>query len=357
MRGFQMPTHLATKIVSVAAVLLFLVGAANAYTVIMYGGRRVEIPSQFVVTPTTLTYEVADGIQITIPMASVDIPSTEKANHELPGSLIARAKTPKDGIEGSKASSGSRRTITNRDLEALKRRREESEAAYESIRKQQGLPSLEESRKRAAAELDVATAELAQKRIAEQQTENYWRTRAAGLRTEMAALDAEIGFIRSRLEEVPFPSATLGGSFSSVGVIVGFGGFSGGDGFGRRSQRNIGGRGSFGGHPSPRPNLYVAPRNGPQVSGRVGFGGGTSRGRVFVNPGGVRQPRHYGAGVLPGATFWGSSVQGYDFTYERGALVTRFNELGAARAGLNARWGELEDEARRAGVSPGWLRP
>ena len=42
---------------------------------------------------------------------------------------------------------------------------------------------------------------------------------------------------------------------------------------------------------------------------------------------------------------------------ERSALVTRFNELGAARAGLNARWRELEEEARRAGAPPGRLRP
>ena len=32
-------------------------------------------------------------------------------------------------------------------------------------------------------------------------------------------------------------------------------------------------------------------------------------------------------------------------------------QLNAARAGLSARWRELEDEARRAGAPPGWLRP
>jgi hypothetical protein len=47
----------------------------------------------------------------------------------------------------------------------------------------------------------------------------------------------------------------------------------------------------------------------------------------------------------------------YDFTYERSALATRFNELAGIKAGLNARWRELENEARRAGVPPGWLRP
>ena len=66
----------------------------------MHGGRRVEIPSRFVVTPATLTYEVAEGIQITIPMAAIDIPATEKANHELPGSLLGRAKWGNGGVIG-----------------------------------------------------------------------------------------------------------------------------------------------------------------------------------------------------------------------------------------------------------------
>ena len=139
-------------------------------------------------------------------------------------------------------------------------------------------------------------------------------------------------------------------------------------GFGFRGNRNSGGRtfGSFGGgrpfhgQMTHRPNTYVAPGYGPQIRARVGFGGVATRGQVFINPGTSRRATQIGGGaffgVLPNAIF-GSSVQGYDFTYERSELVTRFNELGAARAGLNARWRELEEEARRAGVTPGWLRP
>lgn len=368
MRALQIPTRVTKRIVSISAILLLMAGAANAYTVIMHGGRRIEIPSRFVVTPATLTYEVTDGIQITIPMAAIDIPATEIANQELPGSLLARAKAgasqvsrPGDGIERQKASPGGRRTITNRDLESLKRRRQESEAVYEYTRKQQGLPPLDESRKRAAVEFDLATAELAQKRSAEKQTEEYWRARATALRTEIAAVDGELSYIRTKLDEVPFAMGSWGGSFTSVSSIAGFGGFLGGGGFGRRSQGDFGGRGSFGGHPMHPPNVYVAPSYGPQLRARVGFGGGATRGQVLVNSGGFRHSRHIGAGSvvigLPAATVFGSSVQGYDFSSERGALITRFNELGAARAGLNARWRELEDEARRAGVAPGWLRP
>src|SRR5688572_11442680 len=91
MLDFHFPTRSTGKIVSVSAIVLLLAVVANAYTVILHGGRRVEVPSRFVVTKATLTYEVAEGIQITIPMAAIDIPATEKANHERPGSLLERA--------------------------------------------------------------------------------------------------------------------------------------------------------------------------------------------------------------------------------------------------------------------------
>lgn len=375
MVNYHLPTRAASRIVSVSVIILLLGVVANAYTVIMHGGRHIEIPSRFVVTPATLTYQVTEGIQITIPMAAIDIPATEKANNETPGSLLKRAQVPtgeslasRDFIQKQTANSGARRTITNRDLETSMHRRRENEAAYEARRKQLGLPSVEESRKRAAAEFDQVTTELAQKRIAERESEGYWRARAAALRTEIAALDAELNYIRVRLDEVPFgtPLGVWGGSITSFGSIVGFGGFRGSGNFGGRG--NLGGRpfGNFGGgRPFPgqmphRPNI-VGPPLGSQQRVRGGFGGGAMRGQVRVNSGTFSHAGQIGIGVpfgvWPNTTVIGSTLQGYDFTYERSALITRFNELAAARAGLSARWRELEDEARRAGVAPGVLRP
>src|SRR5438270_13188147 len=124
MVNYHLPTRAASRIVALSIILLLLAVVANAYTVIMHGGRRIEIPSRFVVTPATLTYQVTEGIQITIPMAAINIPATEKANNEAPGSLLKRAQIAKeessvsrDVIENQKANSGGRRTITNRDLE------------------------------------------------------------------------------------------------------------------------------------------------------------------------------------------------------------------------------------------------
>jgi hypothetical protein len=352
MPGFCKVGRAARRIVSVSILTLMLVVTASAYTVVMRGGKRIEIPSHFLVTTTTLTYEVVEGVQITVQMAAIDIPATEKANHELPGSLLRRVQVrggeplgPQGTTEKEVGSSGSIRTITNRELEASMRRRRESETAYETRRKQLGLPSIEESRKRAAAESELIARNLEEKRMTEMENESYWRARASALRTEIAALDAELGYIRTRLEDAPF--STWGGSFTSVSSIIPFipfGTFGGGHSFGS---------------PIARPNVFTAP--GPQIMGRVRFGGGATRGHVLVNPGSFRPARPTGFGPVaplwPNVTVFGSGFPSYDYSYERSALITRFNELAATRAGLNARWRELEDEARRAGVPPGWLRP
>ena len=110
-----------SRIVSASFLLLLIMVTANAYTVVMRGGRRIEIPSRFLVTPTTLTYEVSQGFQITLQMAAINIAATERANGESPGSLLKRADlglgTPAGPTANDVVSHGSR-TITNRDLEA-----------------------------------------------------------------------------------------------------------------------------------------------------------------------------------------------------------------------------------------------
>jgi hypothetical protein len=319
----------------------------------MRGGRRIEIPSRFVVTTSTLTYEVSPGFQVTLNLAAIDIPATETANNELPGSLLRRA--PAASIESqlradkeasaTPPSTSLRRTVTNSDLESSKRRRREAESAYERRRKELGLPSVEESRRQAALESDSIARELEQTRATEEESESYWRARASELRTEIAALDAQIRFVRSQLDEPLFSSANV--SSANVISVVPFTSFG-----------NTGRRGSF---PSRglRPRVFGAPRNGAQLSRRVAFGGGATRRQVFLNPRRFDRSRQFGSRQFGSPQFaWPNSIdwQPYDIS-ERSQLITQFNELGAARAGLSARWRELEDEARRAGAPPGWLRP
>jgi hypothetical protein len=336
-----------TKTVSLCVLILSLGVVASAYTVVMRGGQRIEIPAKFVTTASTLTYEVSPGIQITINVAAIDISATERANNERPGSFLRRIDSVVGKPQSSAFSIGqaSRRTITNRDLESSMLRRRESEFAYEKRRKELGLPPLEESRRQAAATSDLISKELEQTRDAERGNESYWRARASSLRTEIAAVDAELAYVRRQLEEPSF--TTSNSSFTTVISTLPFTSF-----------------GNFGHRPSPfgrpqRPGIFVNPQRGPQLTGRVGFGGVITRGRVFMNPLAFPHSRPFGLPLLapPNITLFSSGLAGYDFSYERSALITRFNELAATRAGLSARWRELEDEARRAGAPPGWLRP
>src|SRR6185437_17440 len=198
----------------------------------------------------------------------------------------------------------------------------------------------EESRRQAAVESDSIATELEQARSSERESESYWRARATELRTEIAALDAQIRFVRSQLDEPLFSGAN--GSFASVTSVVPFISFG-----------NSGRHGAFGSR-GGQARVFGPPRHGAQLSGRVVFGGGSTRGQVLFNPRRFDRSRQFGLPLFgwPNTVGW----QPYDIS-ERSQLVTQFNELGAARAGLRARLRELEDEARRAGSQPGWLRP
>ncbi|HEY6233000.1 MAG TPA: hypothetical protein VIW64_17185 [Pyrinomonadaceae bacterium] len=334
------------KVVRSLAVISFLFAyaiAASAYTVVMRGGKRIEIPSEFAVTNSTLTYEVSPGIQVTVATAAIDIPATEKANNELPGSFVRRIRSGPSAKSEVKISapSGPTKTITNRDLEVTAQRRRDSELAYEKRRKELGLPSVAESRRQAAAESAAIAVDLEKTQAANRESEAYWRGRASALRTEMSALDAELNYVRLQLDNPVYPADVS--LFPSLITVGSFGSFN------RRSF--YGGHPSFGGH---RSGVFLSPRNGLQIQARVGFGG-AARGQVFANR--SRFPRSIGGALLlPGyGVPIGSITMPFDLS-ERNELITRFNELGAARARLNARWRELEDEARRAGAPPGWLR-
>src|ERR1700682_1542446 len=84
------PKQAIRRLVLSGALILSFACAASAYTIVMRGGKRIEIPSKFLLTNTTLTYEAAPGIQITLQLAAIDIPATEKANNETAGALLRR---------------------------------------------------------------------------------------------------------------------------------------------------------------------------------------------------------------------------------------------------------------------------
>ena len=61
------------RLLVASLLLIFTATAASAYTIVMRNGRRVEIPSTFTLTSSTLTYETAPGIQVTIQVTGIDV--------------------------------------------------------------------------------------------------------------------------------------------------------------------------------------------------------------------------------------------------------------------------------------------
>lgn len=333
--------------------MLFLPLAASAYTIVMRDSRRIEIPDAFLLTSTTLTYEAAPGINVTIQVRHIDAAATERANGETAGAFFRRAREtfatterasqePREAIPAT-ARAGSR-TLTNRELSGFRRAREESERTYERRRAELNLPAP------AAHEEDETALARTSRELEdrEAQAERYWRARAAALRSEIVSLDAEANFLRARLaesSEFPALNATVvssNGFFGAFPVPFGIGGAS----------ASIPGYSNFG-----------FSQTGVQINGQIGFGGGATRGRIGFNSGTV-SGNTYGRVLLPPRARHRTPIVGaivlpypyYNYPSERSSIILRLNELEAARAGFTARWQLLEDEARRAGALPGWLR-
>jgi hypothetical protein len=364
----------ARRFIAALALALILPASAFAYTVVLRSGRRVEIPSSFTATRTTLTYQYAPGIYITLQMSTIDMAATDRANNEPGGSFLKRvvqqqqqeATPPRAASRaGAMGETPSRRTLTDRDLEASRRARQRSEEAYERRRVELGLPSREETEARRVEESERARQQLRLAEEEEAQAEAYWRSRASQLRAEIAATDGEINYLRARLAETPDPFSS-NGSYTVLTTVAPLLPFNQGL-FPRTFPHS-----SVGHPPVATFNRGIIGQSaaGAQLNGRIGFDAGGTRGQVLINPHGTVTPfgrhlaatafglrRGLGSPVFPlPLTVVGTSFPYQYYSYEREALVARLDELAARRAGLQARFKVLEDEARRAGALPGWLR-
>jgi hypothetical protein len=208
-----------------ASLFLFLtVSAVNAYTVVMRDGRRVEIPNEFTVTNSTLTYHVGNDMQITIQLNTVDVAATERANGQAQGALMMKANAQPSPVDRAPQTrrAGAGRSITNGDLEKFRRARVDSEKEYESRRKELGLPSMEERRAEVAA-IEDRTLEQVRKMRADE--EAYWRSRAEVIRAEN---EAQFGAHQN--QEMPWSYSFGGyggfGPFDGVGFGNGNGRFN-----------------------------------------------------------------------------------------------------------------------------------
>ncbi len=314
--GFILLRKLSSLTMAVGLVLLFAV-AASAYTLVFRNGNRIEIPTDFTLTRTTLTYEISPGFNRTLSLILIDVAATERANREAPGGFYkhqeqeAAASTPTTTT--AEPVQRAARTLTNTDLASIRERRIASEQAYEKRRKEMGLPTVEETRRRQDEEGAALREELRAETAAKAREESYWRQRARELRTEIAMVDSQINYTRGRLNDVNQTNLNNLGIITDVYPIwppLG------------RQQRNW-----------PYPNYPNRGYGWP----------GTAR----PIPGlGYPYPNQY-----PGPfDNFGNSTERSDLTY-------RMDDLQARRAALAVQWQVLEDEARDARVPQVWLEP
>ncbi len=328
------------RTLTLLTVMLMLPAIASAYTLVLRDGRHVVIPETFTVGPSTLTYEAGDGIQITIQLATVNIAATERLNG---GPLVTRSSTPTTTSAKSIDNRTASLTVTNKELERYREARMASERYFEQRQKELGLPSSAELKQEINESGKRAHDQLLSIRNNTQDSERYWRERASVLRSDLAAVNAQIGVVQNRLNELP-----LNYSFGGVAGFSPFfvGSIIGRTGLGPGSHR-------FGGR-TFQPGTYQTPT---QLTARVGFANEGLRGRVAIN----RFPnRGFNRSLFANTFPYGVPValpfDAYGIGSQRAALISELNTLISQRAALQARWRELENEARQAGAYPGWLR-
>ncbi|HEY6806763.1 MAG TPA: hypothetical protein VI306_24510 [Pyrinomonadaceae bacterium] len=256
---------------------------AGAYTLVFYGGKRIEVPDNFTVTSDAVIYETAPGVNVSFRLNSIDVVATERANNGSPGSLLRRIGAERLQVQTSTSKKQkATRTITNRDLEPFERARLQSEVDWDKRSKELGLPSLDETR-REAARRDAALDEfLGRKRL--QAETNYWHEREAELRAA-ATLQMNTNDYQGGQNYWPNGSVLDNGGFGQFDSRFRFG-----QGFpGRLNQGSPCGFNpspaclsthpfslfNSGGFPRHR-SIFVA----PSTNGRAGRGRG-----VFVSPG------------------------------------------------------------------------
>ena len=317
--------------------------AASAYTLVFRNGNRMEIPDEFTVTRTTLTYEVAPGFQKTILVSLIDIGATERANNEPWGSFFRRSQIAQQRAQTSQTpqpaepTTQATRTVTNSDLAAIRQRRLESEQAYEKRRLQLGLPTVAETRMRQQEEERIFRSELRDRADSTSREESFWRGRARELRTEIATVDNQLNYVRARLNEIKESSRVTGSVTQVYPSWPDYGPWSR-DRWGRRNRRQttppIFGPQYPYGYPNGYPNGY------PPNQNPYGYPG--------QNPYGYPNQYPYGYPTLP---------YDADKSLQHADLTRRLDDLLMRRAGLMAQWQALENEARDARVPQIWLEP
>ena len=239
--------------------------SAEAYTLVLRSGRRVEISDKFDVTREALVHEVAPGVRVAVRLEHIDIGATERANGEPAGTFLGRIADAPEQSPGAQRPHARTRVVTNKDLEVFRLERLRNEADYERLRAERGLPSMEELRRR-DEERDRKFIEEARRIEAEQRRAAEYEA----LRGELLSLRTQLGALYAPPQSAYAPSVVYYPTGLFPQLLPGFGrhGFF--------PRRHFGGQ-TFGHHP----RLWPQPFFGHRPAGRasVFFRFGTPPGR------------------------------------------------------------------------------
>jgi hypothetical protein len=315
-----------TKFLMVSVIVVVMANVACAYTIVFRSGLHLEVPETFEVGTATVTYELAPGINKTLQLALIDIAATEAANLETPGGFFNHSPQPAIASPVPPIQRACR-TLTNAELEPIRQRRIESEKGYEKRRIELGLPTVEDSRRRQAAGEEGMLA-LARQRATEDATNQaYWRNRASTLRGDLASVDAQLDYLRSRSAENQSPIYDL---YPNV-----YGPY---DPYETHRRRNL--------------RTFAAPQRGAlnraMNRGQITTGSGRLRTQTPT-----RRRSRFGAQLIsPYTDPFQPPVYGNSYYQD-----DRMDNLLMRRAELEAQWRTLENEARNARVPQAWLLP
>jgi hypothetical protein len=333
--------HTFAQPLAIITLVLLIAATASAYTLVLRDGRRIEIPSEFILTRNTLTYEISPGFNQTLVLSLIDIGATERANGETLGGFFKHRAEANNTATNNTAANNNEpvrpavKTLTNFDLDAVRQRRVESEQAYESRRKQLGLPTIEESRRRQDAEA-AEVRELARAKVeANARDEAYWKGRARELRNEIAMVDSQIGYLRGRVYDANQQAMQNRSWVTGVYPIWRNGPWL---------PNGTGGNFPNGRYPGNRPN-------GPII--------GMGLPNIYGSPNGYPGPYGYPGtyGYPPYGYPNGSINNNPPYTSDGVELNSRLDDLLVRRQGLAMQWRQLEDDARDARVPQVWLEP
>jgi len=270
------------------------------------------------------------------------VAATERANREAPGAFFKHREEV--ASVANEPSIPAVRTLTNVDLAAVRQRRVESEQAYETRRKELGLPTVAESRQRQDAQTAELDAQLRENDLNKQQEELYWRGRSRQLRSEITALDTQIGYLRGRIGELNESSLNNQSIITGIYPIW------------PNNQPWLG-NGQWGGiypnYPNGYPNVY--PNGGYPNGGYPNGGYGGYPGRRLPGYRPARPP--YGLGYPNGYGYPNGPYNNSANSTQQSELTYRLDDLLVRRAGLLSQWRTLEDDARKARVPQVWLQP